>query len=206
MKIGVLGSGKVAKGLGKAWIEKAHEVWLGSRNPISEDNLKWAKDVGPHGQVRSLKEAAQFGEVILLAINPWTQLEGVIQSIKKEIAGKVVIDVSNNIEFSSTPKLAFTDRSLGQAVQQWATDAYVVKTLNHLPVATMIRPKAHGISPAIMWISGDQDKAKSVVASLIRDLGWNEVVDLGNLEKSRLQEVIGLTTSVIITDLFSKQK
>lgn len=100
MKIGILGAGTVAQTLGGAWTEAGHEVFLGARNPKKSGILKYG----------TMQEAASFGEVILVAINPWTEIEGVLKPLAEELSGKTVIDISNNIEFGKIPpKLAFTN-------------------------------------------------------------------------------------------------
>jgi len=198
MKIGILGSGNVARTLGAAWAAKGHEVFIGARNAKSESLLAWQK-LAPAVELGTLQQAATFGEVILLAINPWTEIEGVLKSLTQLLKGKAVIDVSNNIEFGQTPRLAFTKHSMGETIQAWLPDSHIVKTLNITPAPMMVSPATSGIVPAVGWVAGNDIGAKRMTSSLLNDLGWDEVVDLGGIGKSRLQENIGLTLSIIVS-------
>lgn len=202
MKIGILGSGTVAQTLGSAWVKVGHKVFIGARDPQSEKVTAWLQEAGPQNHVGSVEAAAEFGEVILLAINPWTEIEEVVKPLATELKGKTIMDVSNNIDFGKVPpKMAFTDQSMGEALQSWLPESNVVKTLNITPAAMMVNPAENGIIPAIGWVSGDNAKAKQQVVELLKDIGWSDVVDLGGIQRSRIQESIGLTLSVIISGL-----
>jgi predicted dinucleotide-binding enzyme len=205
MKIGILGSGTVAQTLGSAWAAKSHEVFMGARNPESDAVTAWQKAAGSEAYVGSLKEAAEFGEVVLVAINPWIEIEHVIKPLARELQRKTVIDVSNNIEFDSVPKLAFTDKSMGERVQSWLPESSIVKTLNITPAAMMVNPVESGIIPAVGWVSGNNKDAKQQVEALLKDFGWTEIVDLGDIHQSLLQESIGLTLSIIVMEVMSQK-
>lgn len=142
---------------------------------------------------------------MLLGINPWTAIEGVLKSLDAtSLAGKVLIDLSNNIEFGAVPKLAFHDLSMGELIQQWLPDTYVLKTLNVVPSDLMVNPALRGVVPAIMWVAGEEPTAKNTVTTLLHDLGWEEVFDLGGIRQSRLQESLGLLTSIVVTNLLAQ--
>jgi predicted dinucleotide-binding enzyme len=204
MNIGILGAGNVAQALGGALAAKRHTVKIGGRNPDSERLAQWKQNSS--GTTGSLAEAAAFGAVLILAINPWTEIEGVLKPLGAALFGKPLLDISNNIEFGARPKLAFIDRSMGQAVQAWAPTAHVVKTLNTATAALMADPTGKGADPAIAAMSGNDAGAKAVIAGLLRDIGWAETVDLGGIEASRLQEAIGLQVTIAITDLMQAGK
>jgi len=113
---------------------------------------------------------------------------------------KPLIDVSNNIEFGATPKLAFADRSMAEAIQGWVPGALVVKTLNLIPSGFMINPQKNSLPP-IQWMAGNDGRAKEVVRGLLGDLGWTEIHDLGGLEQTRVQEAIGLLLTAVVVSL-----
>lgn len=201
MKIGILGSGNVAQAVGAGLIAAGHEVMVSSRDPESEKVRQWLEKVGHYGHAGSFAEAARFGDAILLAINPWTEIEQLLRSLDaSDLASKTVIDPSNNIEFGAPPKLAFTDLSMGESVQRWLPGAHVVKTLTLVPAAMMVNPHMSNIPP-IQWIAGDDQPAKEQVTDLLHDLGWSEVLDLGGITLSRLQEAIGLMVTGIVMQL-----
>jgi predicted dinucleotide-binding enzyme len=200
MNIGILGAGNVARALGEAFAAKGHAVRIGSRDPGSE-KLRWTEKAGGSVAATTLADAAAFGDVVVLAIKTRTEKEAVLQSVGPQLAGKPLIDLSNNIAFGAAPKLAFRDQSMGQRVQEWAPAAWVVKTLNITTAALMRDPKAKGANPAMMWIAGDHPGAKKTVAELLRQTGWDEIVDLGGIETSRFQESVGLLFTIAFSDL-----
>lgn len=203
MKISVLGSGNVARTLAAAWAANGHEVFMGAREPNKPTVAAFASD-HPTIVAGSLADAADFGDIVLLAINPWTEIKTVLQPLADRLKGKVLIDVSNNMTFTGQPALAFTDRSMGEYIQQLVPDTFVVKTLNITPAEMMVDPHRSGIAPAIGWVSGNDKTAKQTVSSLLKDLGWDEIVDLGSLHNSILQENVGLILTLVVVGLPSK--
>src|SRR5512145_26310 len=126
MKIGILGAGKVARILAEGFSNKDHQVSVGFRNPHSDKAVKFLAAVTGKVQTGTLSDAAKFGEVLILAINPWTEIQNVVQSIEGELfQSKPIIDVSNNIIFKGTPALAFTDISMGEYVQNLLPRSHV---------------------------------------------------------------------------------
>ncbi|HEV8245794.1 MAG TPA: NAD(P)-binding domain-containing protein, partial [Polyangiaceae bacterium] len=67
MKVGVLGTGDVGRALGKAFITLGHEVKLGAREANNEKATSWAKEMGKAASAGSFGDAAEFGELIVLA-------------------------------------------------------------------------------------------------------------------------------------------
>jgi len=206
MKIGILGAGTIGKTVGAAWAEAGHEIFLGSRDARHEQLRLWQRQQEGRIRLVSIIEAAEKGELLLLAINPWTEIEKVLMAVQPHIEGKVLMDVSNNIDFTAQPpRLAFRDRSLAQAIQDWAPKAHVVKALNLLPASMIVKPGLQGLVPAVTWVSGDHAPAKDVAKNLIHDLGWEEVIDVGDLSASRLQESTALAMTLVISSLSFKK-
>lgn len=93
-----------------------------------------------------------------------------------------------------------------KAVQEWLPNSHVVKTLNLTPAPMMVDPGAIGIVPAIMWVAGNDSNAKTEVKNLLKDLGWEAVTDLGDIEQSRLQESMGLLLTLIVSSAVASQR
>jgi 8-hydroxy-5-deazaflavin:NADPH oxidoreductase len=203
MKISFLGSGTVTRTLSPALSRAGHSVFIGSRNPDDSDLLAWQTESLPSVRICSYPDSVAEADVIFLAINPWTAIEPALAAINpQDLAGKTVVDLSNDIAFGSErPELAEPQTTMGIRVQNWIPTAHVVKTLTHVPAAYMVRPNLRGLVPAAMWMAGNSTSAKANVGSLLKDLGWDQVVDLGGMEMSTLQEATGLAISVIITDV-----
>lgn len=193
MKIGIIGSGDVAKSLGHGLALKGHDVMLGSRDPNRNDLKNWHKD-SSNKQVGSTTEAASFGDLAILAV-AWHASEDVISGIRPQLSGKIVIDVTNPIIFDEddNPQLSigFTI-SAGEIVQQSLSDSHVVKTLNIVNHRSMVDPKFKSGTP-VMFMCGNNSSAKKKVRELLIDIGWQDINDIGGIEKSRLLEPLCIT-------------
>ena len=93
---------------------------------------------------------------------------------------------------------------MGEVIQSWLPEAHVVKTLNITPAPMMVHPIQSGIVPAVGWVSGNSNGAKQKVIALVKDLGWSEVADLGDIHQSRLQESVGLMLTIIVSSFAQK--
>jgi 8-hydroxy-5-deazaflavin:NADPH oxidoreductase len=197
MNIGILGSGDVGRRLGDGFIELGHKVKIGSRDPNKSDIAQWVSSHGTNeGKASSgtFAEAASFAELAVLA----TSWDGIPNAIKtadqKNFAGKIVIDVTNPLDFSKgvPPRLAvgYTD-SGGETVQRLMPQAKVVKTLNIVGNLHMVHPGFPG-GPPTMFVCGNDDDAKKIVTDkILTPFGW-ETVDIGGLKGSRLLEPLAM--------------
>jgi predicted dinucleotide-binding enzyme len=188
MRIGILGSGDVGQALGLGFATLGHDVKIGSREPNSDKLRGWLERVGPRGSTGSFDEAAGHGEMIALA-TLWSGTQSALDLAgRHQLASKVVIDVTNPLAFDERgPRLAIghTD-SGGEQVQRWLPESRVVKAFNTIGNAFMFRPQFPG-GPPDMFICGNDESAKAVVAGTCRDFGWS-VVDVGGIEGARLLE------------------
>jgi len=193
MNIGILGSGAVGQALGTGFANLGHSVKIGTRDPGQEKIKAWVGKTGPKASAGTYAEAATFGELLVLA-TPWSGTENAIKlSEAKNLGGKVVIDVTNPLDFSSgpPPKLALghTD-SAGEQIQRWIPGGHVVKAFNIVGNADMVNPKFPG-GPPDMFICGNDDGAKKKVTEILTAFGW-ATIDLGGIEASRYIEPLAM--------------
>ena len=188
MKIGILGSGDVAKSLGAGLRRKGHDVMLGTSN-----TAKLAGWMAGSGGVRSgsFADAARFGELAILAVKGAAAGAAVKAADPQALAGKPVIDATNPIadkppvngvlQFFTGP-----NESLLEMLQREFPAVRFVKAFNSVGHAHMIDPKFAGGAPT-MFIAGNDDAAKAAVAELVREAGW-ESADMGRTEAARAIE------------------
>jgi predicted dinucleotide-binding enzyme len=190
MKTGILGTGDVGKALAKGFLTLGHEVKMGSRTAGNERALAWAKEMGPKASAGTFADAAEFGEVVVLATLGMAAEAALKSAGPKNLGGKVVIDATNPLEEGGgLPKLAITGHdSAGERVQRILPGAHVVKAFNTVGHAHMFRPKFPG-GPPDMFICGNNDAAKVKVTALLADFGWG-TVDVGGIESSRHLEAM----------------
>ncbi|HEY0967044.1 MAG TPA: NAD(P)-binding domain-containing protein [Opitutaceae bacterium] len=194
MKIGFIGAGSVAQALGRAFVAAGHDVRISSRDPGSAKLQAWLAEVGPRAQAVSFADAAHFGEVVIPAVQPWTILKPLLDSIGPDaFAGKTVIDLGNAVDWSvRPPRQAIPDSSLGEQVQQWLPTSHVVKTLNMIAAARMAHPQYASGTPTLL-VAGNDAAAKAQVQALLGQIGWSDIVDLGDIRQSRLLEAFMMT-------------
>ncbi|HET7460645.1 MAG TPA: NAD(P)-binding domain-containing protein [Longimicrobium sp.] len=192
MKIGILGSGVVGQSLGRGFAARGDEVIIGTREGGGGKLREWAEGTGGRGRAGTFAEAAAFGEIAVLA----TKWEGTENALglagAGNLAGKIVIDVTNPLDFSAgAPRLALGHGdSGGEQVQRWLPEAKVVKAFNIITAAEMVNPD-FPCGPPTMFICGDDEGAKQAVAGICQDFGW-EVVDTGGIDGAQLLEPLAM--------------
>ncbi len=190
MKIGVLGSGEVAKTLGKGFASNGHSVMLGSRTPDSEKLKVWRKESSGDISTGTFAEAASYGEILVFAVLGSVVDEVVALAGAKNFAGKLVIETSNPLDFSKgMPPGLFTGLtdSLGERIQRKLPQAKVVKCFNTVPNSRMVNP---GDKTAEMLICGNDPQAKLEVVSVLKQFGWAGAIDIGGIVESRWLEAL----------------
>ena len=188
MKIGVLGSGDVAKTLAAGFLAHGHEVMVGSRTPAKLQD--WATDT-PKVLLGTFAGAAGFGELIVLAVKGSAALEALRSATTQSLAAKPVIDATNPI--ADAPPVNgvlrfFTnlDESLMERLQREFSAVRFVKAFNSVGSACMVNPQFAGGKPT-MFICGNDAAAKKTVTGILDQFGW-ETADMGKAEAARAIE------------------
>lgn len=191
MKIGVLGTGMVGETIATKLVQLGHSVRMGSRTAGNARSAAWAEKAGSNGSAGTFGEAASFGEVLFVC----TKGDGTIDALRAAgapaLAGKVVIDISNPLDFSKgmPPSLFVSNTdSLGEMIQRTFPEARVVKTLNTVNCRVMVEPS---LVPGDhdMFLCGNDAEAKSTVRTILTGwFGWKHVIDLGDITNARATE------------------
>jgi predicted dinucleotide-binding enzyme len=190
--VAVFGNGVVGTALAKGFAEQGYTVIFGTRDANSE-KTRAALAAVPGSRAASLAAAARAADIAVTAL-PWSGLEAALRAAGAEnLAGKVVIDPSNPLDFSGgAPTLAvgYTD-SAGERVQRLLPRSHVVKAFNVITAAHMVHPRLPDGTPD-MFIAGDDADAKAQVAALIKAFGWRAPIDMGGIAASRLLEPLAM--------------
>ena len=188
MKIGVLGSGDVAKSLAGGFIKHGHDVVMGTRSP--EKLSGWAAQ-NPKAKIGSFDEAARVADVVVLAVKGTAAQKALQAAGKETLAGKIVIDATNPI--ADEPPVNgilkfFTslDNSLMEQLQREFPNARFVKAFNSVGNALMVNPQLKGGRPT-MFICGNDEGAKKTTSGILEQFGW-EIADMGKAEAARAIE------------------
>ncbi len=197
MDIAVLGTGSVGTTLAAGFAAAGHDVHLGTRDPDStlarpEPDLRaWLQQ---HQGVRlgTFAQAAGSSEVVVNATAGESSLQALQAAGADNLAGKVLIDVANPLDFSEgfPPRLFVqgTD-SLGEQIQRAFPAARVVKTWNTMNAGLMLAPDRLD-APTAVFLSGDDMRAKEQVRDLQVSFGWRQIIDLGGIETARAAEML----------------
>lgn len=192
MKIGILGTGMVGETLGTKFVQLGHQVKMGSRTANNENAAKWKAKNGANASVGTFADAAAFGEMVFLCLKGDVEMQVVRAVGAKPFDNKPVIDVSNPLDFSHgmPPSLSICNtNSLGEEVQKALPSAKVIKTLNIVNCEIMVEPNKAGTQPT-MFLCGNDSGAKTQTAMLLKSLGWTDIIDLGDITKSRATEML----------------
>jgi len=204
MNIGVIGSGSVAQTLAGKLLQLDHKVMISSRDldadkPRPDRGItipsanRWAarqREKGlPGAGAGDFAETAAFGELLINATSGTGSLDALAAAGAAALGGKVLIDVSNPLDFSRgmppTLTVSNTD-SMGERIQAAYPRLKVVKTLNTVNVGVMIDPRQLG-EDTTMFVAGDDPVAKEWVREtvLMGWFGWRDVLDVGDITAAR---------------------
>jgi predicted dinucleotide-binding enzyme len=191
MKIGVLGTGMVGSAIASKLAAIGHEVKMGAREAGNEKARKWAESAGKGASAGTFAEAARFGEIVFSATLGEKAIEALRAAGKENLRGKVLVDVSNPLDFSKgMPPTLFTGAagdSLGERIQKELPEVRVVKALNTVNANVMGDPaRVHGDSD--LFLCGNDAGAKGRVTALLKEFGWKSVIDLGGITGARGME------------------
>lgn len=188
-KVGILGSGDVAKALALGFLAHGHSVQLGSRSP--EKLREWQAQSAPAATLGTFPETAAGADLVVLAVKGPAAAAALEQAGAENLAGKTVIDAANPI--SDAPPVEgvlpfFTDfqSSLMERLQEQFPAARFVKAFNSVGSALMVQPQLPG-GPPTMFYCGNDEAAKAQVRSIIEQFGW-EPADMGGAIAARALE------------------
>jgi predicted dinucleotide-binding enzyme len=182
LKIGIIGAGEIGGALARHWGAAGHELMISSRHP--EELKALAQEIGPNVKVGTPREAAAFGDVIMLAV-PYGATPQVGRDLAKELEGKIVIDAGNPYP-SRDGEMAVRDRQRGTGVAsaEYLPGTRLVRAFNAINSGPLLRdgfrkPERLGIP-----LAADDPEAMKVAAQLVSDAGFDPV-PVGDLSRAR---------------------
>lgn len=182
MKIGVIGSGRIGGTLGGLWVKAGHEVMFSARN--LEEVKKLAAGLGPKARAGTPKEAAAFGEAILVAV-PYSALPALGQELAGELKGKVILDACNPIpRRDGDMAVGAQAKGTGVASPEFLPGARLVRAFNSVGY-NALRSEAHRAGERVaIPLAGDDQAALKIVSRLVEEAGFEPVV-VGSLARAK---------------------
>lgn len=203
MNIGIFGTGMVGQTLAAALAALGHDVVIGTRDPAAtlartesdgfgNPPLRVWREQHPDIGLGTYADAAGHGDMLVNATNGGGALAALHSAGAGAIGAKVLVDVSNPLDFSRgmPPTLSICNTgSLGEQIQAAFPRARVVKTLNTVNAHLMVRPALLAGGDHTVFVSGNDAAAKASARALLTAFGWSDIVDLGDISTARGTEM-----------------
>ena len=184
MKIGVIGSGRIGGALGEFWVRAGHEVMFSART-LEEVNILLARlNLGPRATAGTPREAAAFGEVVLISI-PYAALPQIGRDLAEELKGKVVLETGNPYPQRDGP-MAYDARSRGTGVTsaEFLPGVRLVRAFNSVGDVQLRSQMTRSRERIAIPLAADDPEAMKVAARLVEDAGF-EPVAVGPLARAK---------------------
>jgi predicted dinucleotide-binding enzyme len=182
MKIGIIGMGNIGSALARHWAAAGHQLVISSRHPEQLQSL--AKELGRGVKVGTPREAAAFGEVIMLAV-PYNATPQVGRDFAAELKGKVVLDAGNPYP-SRDGDMAVRDRARGTGVAsaEYLPGTRLVRAFNAINAGPLANDAFHKPARLGIPLASDDSDAMKVAAQLVTDAGFDPV-PVGKLARAK---------------------
>ena len=184
MKIAVIGTGNMGAALARAIAQVHGNLAIGARDVTKAEAL--ARSIGPQVEFDHTCAVVKEAEMVVLALPYEAGLE-VIQSL--DLAGKIVIDVSNPITADFAGLVVGHTTSAAEELQARAPQAKVVKAFNTI-FSALLPDEARKDSKLQVFLAGTETEAKKAVGHIVEAMGF-EPIDAGPLSNSRFLEPMG---------------
>jgi predicted dinucleotide-binding enzyme len=183
VKVTIIGAGNMARGIGSRVLAGGNELELIARDPGKGQEVTSELGGGSIGDSVS-------GDVVVFAV-PYGAVADVVSDHGDALRGKVVVDITNPVDWSTMDSLVTpADSSAAEEIQKLLPDGTpVVKAFNTTFAATLSAGQVAG-QPLDVLVAGDDADAKQKVASVI-EAGGQRTRDVGPLKRARQLEQLG---------------
>jgi predicted dinucleotide-binding enzyme len=191
MEVTIIGTGNMARGIGTRAIAGGHDVTVVGKDEASAQEVVSALSaVSGDGSVSAAAQGDPIaGELVVLAVY-YPDARDAVEQRADELSGKIVVDITNPVNESIDALVVPADGSATNELAQLAPGARFVKAFNTTFAGTLVEGAVAG-QPLDVLIAGDDEQAKQMVATLVRDGGLNPV-DVGGQARARELEALGL--------------
>lgn len=167
MEITIFGKGNMGQAIGKNFAEAGNNVqYYGSKDT-----------------------AQQLGDIVVMAV-PYPALAALAKQYQAELAGKIVVDITNPLNFETWDELVVpADSSAAQQLQELLPESKVLKAFNTNFAATLQSGKI-GELPTTVLVAGDDEDAKETFKSALASSALR-VLNAGKLKRAREMEATG---------------
>ena len=182
LKIGIIGTGDIGGALARHWGAAGHQLLISSRHPEQLQAL--AKEIGPNVKVGTPREAAAFGDVVLISV-PYGATPQVGRDYAAELKGKVVLDTGNPYP-GRDGEMAVRDRKRGTGVAsaEYLPGTRLVRAFNAINAGPLANDGFHKPERLGIPLASDDLEAMKIASHLVSDAGFDPV-PVGGLARAR---------------------
>ncbi|WP_127131483.1 NADPH-dependent F420 reductase [Georgenia sp. SYP-B2076] len=184
--ITIIGAGNMARGIATRALAGGYGVQILSRDESNAGTL--ANELTGTVTTGTLS-AAITGDIVVLAL-PYDAALSVAEQLRDVLTGKVVIDITNPVDFATFDRLVTPDdSSAAQELQKVIPASAVVKAFNTTFAGTLVSGAVEGQKLDVA-IAADDAEAKAAVVALVESAGMR-AIDAGPLKRSHQLEGVG---------------
>jgi 8-hydroxy-5-deazaflavin:NADPH oxidoreductase len=197
MNITIIGTGRMARGIATRALAGGHTVTLIGHEAGKAETLATELQSAAQGgaSVQASSSGAVDGDVVVLAV-PYPAAASVVQQYGDHLAGKVIVDITNPVDFNSmSPAVAAGTSGAEEIAKIAPAGAKVVKAFNTTFAGTLVAGQVAN-QPLDVFVAGDDADAKAAISQVISD-GGLRAVDAGSLQRARQLEALGLLHMVV---------
>jgi NADPH-dependent F420 reductase len=185
MDVTIIGTGNMARGIATRALAGGNGVTLVGTEREKAQAL--ADDLPGDVRAGSVGDPLE-GDIVVLAI-PYGAIGDVVGRYRDQLEGRVVVDITNPLDFESFTPIAVEAGSAAQEVADGAPGAKVAKAFNTTFAGTLVEGQVRG-EPLDVLITSDDEDAKRAVSKLVSDGGLRPV-DAGPLARAHELEALG---------------
>lgn len=192
MRHGVFGTGMVGQAIAGKLLSLGHDVRMGARDAKNEKAAAFVAKSRPKASHGTFADAAAFGEMLWNCTSGVGTMPALNSAGAEHLKGKVLVDVSNPLDFSKgmPPQLSTASGdSVAEQIQRAFPSTKVVKALNTINCQIMVDANRVADGQHDVFIAGNEESAKGAVSEILRNgFGWKNIVDLGDITAARATE------------------
>jgi len=129
------------------------------------------------------------GDIVVLAV-PYPAVDGILTAYGDQFDGKIVVDITNPLNFDTFDSLTVPAGSSAAAeIQSRLPEATVLKAFNTTFAGTLVGKQVGDQSTTVL-IAGDDATAKQSLATAV-EAGGVSAIDAGSLSRAHELEALG---------------
>lgn len=188
MDVTIIGTGNMARGIGRRLVAGDHRVTVLGKQTSDADAV--VKELGGGSAAQAGRSGEEItDDVVVLAVY-YPDAKAAVEQYGDGLSGKVLIDITNPVNETIDGLVTPPDSSAAQELAASAPGARVVKAFNTTFAGTLIDGEVGG-KPLDVFLAGDDEEAKATVSQLVEDGGLRPI-DAGPLMRARELEATGL--------------